>query len=231
MFNIAILSNDHNISKKYIESLKEMKLTVEVVSKETNIDSYFDKKKIDAFIIEETGKDDFIQTCEIIMDIRRAGNNFIWVMTKDEIKKQKKFYFDLGVDGIAANSHEQELAASQIKNILSHSKGHQEIKAEQLKSQQQNVVFLPENQSIIVGSGDQIALTRLEYRVVSVLKENSGTAMSPAQIYQFVWDELPKEEKVVTYRVSNIIFHLRKKLKKDSKFLKTVRSKGYMFVE
>lgn len=81
----------------------------------------------------------------------------------------------------------------------------------------------------------EVSLTKLEFQTISFLQENIGKAMSYEEIYQAVWQEKhtgsPLENR--QYRISNLIFHLRKKMEINNvhpNYIKTVRSKGYMLM-
>ncbi|MCA5011426.1 MULTISPECIES: winged helix-turn-helix domain-containing protein [unclassified Enterococcus] len=235
MFNVAIISNDCGANKKYITEFKSMDFNIDIFSKEKEFEKIdLSNNFTDVFIIEESEMDDLFNTCELIMKIRRNSNAFIWVFSNIDLEKQKYLYFDLGADGVVGAKDEQIIAVQQIRNILNRSRKNRKNRknrTEQVLESDRSVVLLPENQSIIINSGDEIPLTRLEYQVVSALNQNCGTALTHREIYQIVWDNSYEEEKTVKYRVSNIIFHIRKKLKNDSQYIKTVRSRGYMVTE
>lgn len=52
--------------------------------------------------------------------------------------------------------------------------------------------------------------------------------MTYEQLFQEIWCDVDESKQ---YRLNNLIFHLRKKIEKNTKnpvFIKTIRSRGYM---
>lgn len=90
MFNITIISNNCGTNRKYIHEIKSVGFKVNILSKMDEFErTELSKMSSDVVIIEESGSEDFFNTCELIMKIRRSSNTFIWVMAEKDIRKQK----------------------------------------------------------------------------------------------------------------------------------------------
>ena len=72
-----------------------------------------------------------------------------------------------------------------------------------------------------------VALTPLEYEILSLLMKNAGKVFSPKEIYRSVWNETPMgAENAVAVHVR----HIREKIEPDPaepRYLKVVWGKGY----
>ena len=81
----------------------------------------------------------------------------------------------------------------------------------------------------ILQDGENINLTRLEYRTLVLLASNPGIVVTRAQIFEAVWN---MDSDSCQSSVSTVICNLRKKIEPDSKnptYIKTVLGVGYKF--
>ncbi|MGX7243861.1 winged helix-turn-helix domain-containing protein [Enterococcus quebecensis] len=193
---------------------------------------------MDALIIEETSALNLKNTCELILEIRRNFKALIWVVSQNLSKTSKMVYLQLGADGVADKEIEQEESILQLSNLLKRVKektigDESERDRFDIKPSEGALDLVPENLSVIVEGNTEVCLTKLEFQIISYLINHNGKAVTYEEIYQHVWkdDYNNCQEGNKQYRVSNLIFHLRKKLEKDStkpEYIKTIRSKGYM---
>ena len=83
----------------------------------------------------------------------------------------------------------------------------------------------------VLQDGEDINLTRLEYRTLVLLASNPGIVLTRAQIFEAVWN---MDSDSSQSSVSTVICNLRKKIEPDSKnptYIKTVLGVGYKFDE
>ena len=81
----------------------------------------------------------------------------------------------------------------------------------------------------ILQDGEDINLTRLEYRTLVLLASNPGIVVTRAQIFEAVWN---MDSNSCHSSVSTVICNLRKKIEPNSKnptYIKTVLGVGYKF--
>ena len=81
----------------------------------------------------------------------------------------------------------------------------------------------------ILQDGEDINLTRLEYRTLVLLASNPGIVVTRAQIFEAVWN---MDSDSCQSSVSTVICNLRKKIEPNSKnptYIKTVLGVGYKF--
>lgn len=89
------------------------------------------------------------------------------------------------------------------------------------------VVIMPEEREV-TKNGTKIDVRDKEYELLVFLAENKGRVISPSELYQGVWGEipLPSSNNTITVHVLN----LRRKLEEDPsapKIIRTVWGKGY----
>ena len=78
--------------------------------------------------------------------------------------------------------------------------------------------------------GEEIKLTKLEYKIVELLMKNIGTVFSNDEIYRLVWNE---ESFITDNTIAVHIRHIREKIEinpKEPKYLQVVWGIGYKIV-
>ena len=86
-----------------------------------------------------------------------------------------------------------------------------------------------QNQHRVLQDGEDINLTRLEYRTLVLLATNPGIVLTRTQIFEAVWN---MDSDSCQSNISTVICNLRKKIEPDSKnptYIKTVLGVGYKF--
>ncbi|EOL49309.1 winged helix-turn-helix domain-containing protein [Enterococcus caccae] len=141
----------------------------------------------------------------------------IWILTDEPLGKEKVIYLKLGVIGFLLESDSFDEIAWTIKNGLS------------CMTIGQNHSFCLEPSSLAVQiANKKITLTRLEYSLLDYLYASENKVRTYEEIAKYLWS---KEKLVPKYRVANLVFHIRQKIKmvhpKYVDMIKTVHSKGY----
>nr|WP_277989067.1 MULTISPECIES: helix-turn-helix domain-containing protein [Enterococcus] len=75
----------------------------------------------------------------------------------------------------------------------------------------------------------EVSLTKLEFKLLDVLSQKPKMTFSYDEIEKQVYGS---DSKTRQYRITNLIYHLRRKLERttgqNKVYIKTVRSRGYM---
>lgn len=231
MFNIALVNHDKASSSQYIDVLKEKKCTVHLLEI-AELDETI--KMMDAIIIEESSLEDIGQTCELIIKVRSLTNKFIWVLSEASTKINRIVYLQLGADGTLDASIESDefglYVVTTLERRLTKATSLQlkEQPSVPMSSEPTSIELIPNNFSVSLEEKGEVSLTKLEFQALELLVNRKGDAVSYEEMYQSIWGEEKGDRK---YRISNLVFHLRKKLGDDPfkpKYIKTVRSRGYM---
>ncbi|WP_348921156.1 winged helix-turn-helix domain-containing protein [Enterococcus rotai] len=205
--------------------------------------NYADRSKhtiseMSIILIEEGLAVKFETICETILELRKSFKGIIWILSEEISDFHKMIYFQLGIDGISNIEANLGLILLQLDNIMKHTNNKEELKALNLSTKKTENFSLNEGSlSLVLKDGLEVFLTKLEFLVVRELFNHAGETLTYEDIYQKIWVEKQNEKKVEPkfrqYRITNIIFHIRKKFEEvpgSPEYIKTVRSKGYKLV-
>lgn len=142
-------------------------------------------------------------------------------------------YLRLGCDFVFnSEEHKPEEVQLVVHNAMTRLKKEQILTPQKNKATNEPLCLIPNNFSVVVDGKKEVRLTKLEYTTLYFLSQKPNIAFSYEEIYEELYSDRENEvDTTKKYRVSNIIFHLRKKIEEmtsSSKYIKTVRSKGYM---
>jgi DNA-binding response OmpR family regulator len=230
MFNIALINHEKIDNSRYIEALKEKQCELHYFEL-NDLDQQI--CKMDGIIIKESSIEEIGEICELIIKIRSLTDRFIWVLSNSSTKTNRIVYLQLGSDGTFDKQVDPDEFGIYIGTTLerrsNNEKPVQKIvpKAEEEKNAEP-IELVPNNFSVNVEAKGEVSLTKLEFQAMEILVNRKGDAVSYEEMYQAIWGDEKGDRK---YRISNLIFHLRKKLGDDPfkpKYIRTIRSRGYM---
>ncbi|MBL1230307.1 response regulator transcription factor [Enterococcus sp. BWB1-3] len=228
MTTIGIMSETYETNSKYIEKLEEQNFQI-IYLNESNYKKYMNSLGI--VLMEEKGYDTIGKVCEWIVTFRDFSTAMIYVMSNQESDIGKMIYMQLGINAYVDKNCSVEEFSLMIKNALQRRDCCIKSLQNNHEKQAKMIELYPQNFSISIENGEEITLTRLEFAAVNLLKSKSGTTLTYDEIYRQIWGEEDGNKK---YKVTNLFFHLRKKIERDVKnpqYIKTVRSKGYRLDE
>ncbi|MFD2307324.1 DNA-binding response regulator [Enterococcus termitis] len=178
-----------------------------------------------------SSEDSQSQVLELILSLKKQSLLPIWVKSKTENEISKKINLELGVLGnLDKNISDDELFVI-IENTLKliHKSDRENINGRNTSNE---LELNSLNCSMKLPNKSEVSLTRLEYRMVSLLASRVNQAFTYEEISNHVWEGNENVDfSMKTYRVANVAFHIRNKLKQggvDPKILRTVRSVGYL---
>ncbi|WP_207696424.1 two-component system, OmpR family, response regulator VicR [Enterococcus sp. DIV0212c] len=236
MYKIGIIPTGNLKKSRYTEQFNKTRYQIYPLTK---ADIFTEASKMDALIIEESPLVELNRTCELILELRRNFKALIWIVSKKVSKTSKIVYLQLGADGVVDVEVEQEEFLLQFSNILNRFTNEREVENKIFSYDKQELfqsqLKLIQNNLSVVLEGKEISLTKLEFQILSILLENKGKAVTYEEIYKAIWQDkyTNSDSQNKQYRISNLIFHLRKKMELDTahpNYIKTVRSKGYMLM-
>ncbi|WP_375179680.1 winged helix-turn-helix domain-containing protein [Enterococcus rotai] len=178
----------------------------------------------------------FESICESILELRKTFQGVIWILSEEISGFNQMIYYQLGADGISNVDINKEIFLLQLENLLKHTSSKEEIKEEPKRNttHKKDFILNEGSLSLTVKDGFEISLTKLEFLVVRELFIHRGETLTYEEIYEKIWVDKKNgttaDAKFRQYRITNIIFHLRKKFETapgKPEYIKTVRSKGY----
>ena len=192
-------------------------------------DKEFNLEQIDLLLYIEESSSQIGIICEELILLKDKLNFLSWIWTKEDNRMNRLVYLNLGADYVIYSDMNQAEWLLIMTNAI---KRNQKYKSDQklnLKNENKKLELIEKNNSVLLGGKKEVILTCIEYRVLSTLFDHPRVAVSYEELYDSVWKDNNAEDK--SYRLSNIIFHLRKKMEvipNSPEFIKTIRSKGYM---
>ncbi|WP_086349335.1 winged helix-turn-helix domain-containing protein [Candidatus Enterococcus clewellii] len=200
---------------------------------EINEEELFDHSLLDGVVLEETDSN-INWVCSLLMKLKERSNLLVWVLSPGVIvpKSIRLVYLQLGANGVADSSDDFDEFSLIVRNTLACAKDSEKSvigKQSLVEEENHDFQLLPKNLSVILEDGKEVELTKLEFMVIQYLHRHAQETVTYEEIYENVW----KSGEPCRYRVSNMIFHLRKKIEKDEKeprYIKNVRSLGYKLV-
>ncbi len=192
-----------------------------------------DKETIfDLLILLENTLEQVGATCARLLQINKETGSLIWIWSKTQNEMNRMVYLRLGADGVMTENISLEEWTLIVSNALRRKKNHPQKIREKESGETSNdgLVLNIKNRSVIVNDNEEVQLTNLEYKAMDLLVQNMGETVTYEEIYNAIWGD-PESEHRKLYRISNLIFHIRKKFEAEtgtSKPIRTVRSKGYI---
>lgn len=215
MFKIGIF-NDHQA----IQPVLEQQLDVtqyscfKIETKET-VSQY------DGIILFMETTEQLSKIIEWLLFCQKFPKTFVWIVSKVYLDEEENILLILGANTVVRAEKSETVLPVIIKNTFTRMETYPELKCGITSEQLLN----EKNQSVLV-NGEECSLTRSEFKLLSILEEHKETAVEYAFLCDRMFTENSKRE---IFQLSNIVCHIRKKVKKSSAFsIKTVRSKGYM---
>ncbi|MGC6770343.1 winged helix-turn-helix domain-containing protein [Enterococcus sp. LJL51] len=207
-------NDDNYLSEIYAEYLPAENYKL------TKVNNKKDINKVDGIVIHLATSEKLSEVYEwVIASNQECSSSFVWIVYSNCTDIEKKVFLQLGVNGIFHQEASEELTLT-IKNTFSRY-------STQIKEEKRDVSMFELNLTnlSVFCDGREIRLTRSEYQVLAVLCERPNTAITYEELFENLWG-VPGSNKV--YRVSNVIFRLRQKLKDRRDLIVTVRSRGYL---
>lgn len=232
MYELGFVSKEENsTNNKYIEMLEKKSLfNLHDIDLEESIDAY---KKMDALIIQSDAGE-VGNICELLIEVKKQSDILVWILSDELPDTTRIIFLQLGADGILDSKFKPEEYLLILRNSLNRHIASRENAIELSKetaTAYEDFKLVPNNLSVVIKGDEEIRLTNLEFKTIELLYEKKSEAIPYQAIYQQVWRNSKDNIKNSNYRVANLIFHLRKKIEKnplEPKYIKTVRSKGYM---
>ncbi|MDA9471370.1 response regulator transcription factor [Enterococcus sp. 5H] len=215
MYTIGYLPLSTNLDKDHASAL-------ELTFRDVQIFDYdqIDLKEIsqlDAIVIQDD-ENKFTETiCELLVYVRNQSETLIWIVSEQLPKLNRKIYTKLGIDGLVGKDSEPDEVASLLLNGLKRINNRP-------KDHKLTVELDPNSLSVIVND-EPIRLTKSEFQLIELLHQNIENVVSYEEIRKYIWKNSVGDQQ---YRISNLAFLLRKKVKESAVDVITVRSKGYM---
>lgn len=168
---------------------------------------------------------DGLEVCKILRrDPATAGIPIVMLTAKAE-ELDRVLGLELGADDYLTKPFSPRELVLRIKNLLRRRSGEEGGDPERM---QFGELLIDVPRHLVAVGGRAVELTATEFRLLTILAQRRGRVQSRDQLLQDVWNY---DSLIDTRTVDTHIRRLREKLGKAARFLDTVRSVGYRFVE
>lgn len=223
-----------------IIELTEYMFNRQEFEKHTDVDLFFfENKKVNlnkingmnGIIFCSNHEGESAELFNLILSIKKDSSIPMWTFLKNYQPLTKKNILHLGIlDNFTEKTPMDEMAIM-VKNAMNivYTIQNKRIVESKPLSTSKKIDLNPLNLEFVV-QGEKIGLTKIEYALVDFLHQNVNQTCTYEEIYSYIWNG-SCEGKLKQYKVSNVLFHLRNKLKEHGKspqIFKTIRSIGYM---
>lgn len=220
MHNLLILADDSRPFTEIIDHFRKDFFSVFVKPLhflKTNLD---DLSGFDFILLSlsEQESDNF----SMIQTIKENSICPLYLFSKSHDDDDKSRYLEYGAEGHICIPFSSKIMSSRIKSVLRF--------INKLKHVKQNVIkigklIISMDNREIVYDGNQIQLTKVEFRILKILAEHKNTVVSKDKIIHYVWDE---DSSATDNALGIHITRLRKKIKcNQSQIIETVWGLGY----
>lgn len=227
---VSLPKEDENQIKNFFE---DNQLSLIDLKKE-DIMSHLDE--LDGILIKKNDVLSNTTIFRLLIEIRKKTTKFLWILSGVKENNERSLFLELGANMVFDNSNNLDEVALILSNSLCTVKGNkseQNIFSESSPKKKKNETsfkLIPQNLSVLLNNEEEIYLTKQEFKTLEILYRHSKTTVTYEDILKEVW-KTTSNENYRKYRISNLIFHLRRKLDEHTgthTYIKTVRSKGYM---
>ncbi|WP_207696233.1 hypothetical protein DOK67_0002035 [Enterococcus sp. DIV0212c] len=170
------------------------------------------------------------ETCNWLMKLKKQVKVPIYLLSAIDESRSNIVYLQLGAEACFPMKMEAEELYYTLSNLLSHYLNNQRHFLANTSSSRKEIELISRNLSVLIDGKQEVSLTKKEYSALEILYNSPGQTISYDELKEKLWvSEINGENK--NYRVANLMFHLRNKIEASTtnpRFIKTVRSKGYM---
>ena len=167
---------------------------------------------------------DGLEVCKILRANGQTAGIPILMLTAKGSETDQIVGLELGANDYISKPFSVKVFLARVKNIFRNQKDKKETSTV-LKA---GALLLDKERHSFTIHGKSVALTKMEFRILSFLMENPGKVFSRERLLDGAWEG---EAFVVDRTVDVHVKGIRQKLGKYRDYLETVRGTGYRFIE
>lgn len=220
VYKILLVEDDPNICEMiydYYSGRENTNLKIDIASSgqsglEKAYENTYDLLLLDVMLPELDG-------FEVCKEVRRLSDVPIMFITALNAQEDILKGYALGCDDYIIKPFSLPVLYEKTNALIKRSKGL--VRSALLKS---GSLSLNPNNGIVISEGEEIKLTAKEYALLKILLEHKGSVVTREKIISSIWGyDSNVDERVLDTHIKN----LRKALKDNSRFIKTVIKRGY----
>ncbi|MHC5228507.1 winged helix-turn-helix domain-containing protein [Enterococcus sp. LJL99] len=212
MSNLGIFTSEKDLFKEFVSQFESMNNSVIQVNDKKQME------QLDGLIIHLTETDGLTETIKWLLFSKTRSELFVWIFSSKKLNREEDILFELGANDVVFSPTGTGKLFYIVKNTFA-----------RLKNKNNSKLIKPtfnENNQSFSLDGKVQQLTRTEYRLFKLLYDRIDTTVTYTELSESTWDDFEGDR---FFRVANVVFHLREKMKENGRFeIKTIRSVGYM---
>ncbi|MBI2094789.1 MAG: response regulator transcription factor [Candidatus Omnitrophica bacterium] len=167
---------------------------------------------------------DGLEVCKLVRADKDVKNTPILMLTAKDSEVDQVLSLEIGATDYVAKPFSVKVLLARVRTIfrnqISRAEGTPVVRAGELALDKERQIF-----SI---KGKPVPLTKLEFKILSVLMENPGRVFSRDKLLDGAWEG----EAFITDRTVDVhVKSIRRKMGKSRHLIETVRGSGYRFAE
>ena len=167
---------------------------------------------------------DGLEVCKLLQASRDTRHIPVIMLTAKNSETDQVVGLELGASDYVAKPFSTKVLIARVKKAVRQKDG----KKEELSVVKAQDAVIDKERQMFTIKGQAVALTRLEFKILSFLMENKGRVFSRDKLLDGAWGG---ETFIVDRTVDVHIRSIRRKLGKYRNYIETVRGSGYRFME
>jgi DNA-binding response OmpR family regulator len=223
---IAVVDDEADIVELVSVNLEKAGFKVEGFYNANDLLSFLEKKKPALIVLDLMLPDaDGFEICKNLKNQEQYSNIPIIMLTAKGEEVDKVVGLEIGADDYITKPFSTRELVARVKAVLR--RGEKSEESQKSITISEEIEIFPQEYKVAI-SGKEIELTSTEFRILFLLAKRKGWVFSREQILEHLYDG----DRLVFDRTVDVhIAHLRDKLGKFAKIIKSVRGIGYKIEE
>ena len=222
---VLIVSNHQTTGPLWVFGLKQQKLDVILETVPANTIQSWSEENPDLIILDINWQEK--QILELLQNLRVETTVPIILLTSSRSEDFLLETYQAGVDETLFKPINPSLFLAKIKVWLRRARTVPSDTLDPLKVGK--IQLQPSDRTVILGDGNRVRLTNLEFRLLYFLMSRAGRTVTAEELIQRVWGYADEGDSIV---LKNMIYRVRRKIEKDPArpiFIQTLPGLGYKF--
>lgn len=222
MKRILIIEDDSDLQEGLSFALGAEGYEIDTADRILSAKQNFSKNSYDCLLLDCNLPDG--NGFELCKDIRMISDIPILMLTARDTELDEVKALELGVDDFMSKPFSVAVLKARLKKLTSRN--------DYMSCLNSNGICLDRKECRVYRLGEEISLSKVEYKLLQYFMENKNQVLSKEQILEHIWD---CEGQFVDENIVSVnIRRLRQKVEKDSAkpvYIKTVHGLGYIWKE
>ncbi len=222
---VMIVCEDAETGQIWAFILQKMGLAVFLTSSLSVAEKINKEEPLDLVIIDETTPN--LYSMQFVKNLRTGSTFPILLLTSHTKESDCMLAYQAGVDDCISKPVSPALFTAKVRAALRWVRATPQLTIDRMEAGGLRVD--PSKRVVILNNGQQVKLSKLEFRLLHLLMQNPNRTLSREEIIDYVWGYSGEDN---CRLLKPLIFRLRKKIESDLTQLQSIQSEpgvGYRF--